>query len=44
MYTVVLLLVRVFFFVQEEIAFDSAFSKLRMTGTGAQDPAPEVAR
>lgn len=29
---------------QEEIAFDSAFSKLRMTGTGAQDPVPEVAR
>lgn len=29
---------------QDEIAFDSAFSKLRMTGTGAQDPVPEVPR
>eukprot|EP00904_Undaria_pinnatifida_P010098 jgi/Undpi1/6218/HiC_scaffold_20.g08702.m1 len=28
---------------EEEIAFDSAFSKLRMTGSGAQDPVPEVA-
>lgn len=29
---------------EEEIAFDSAFSKLRMTGTGAQDPLPDVQR
>ncbi|CBN78660.1 conserved unknown protein [Ectocarpus siliculosus] len=28
---------------EEEIAFDSAFSKLRMTGSGEQDPVPEVA-
>eukprot|EP00903_Cladosiphon_okamuranus_P009495 g9047.t1 len=28
---------------EDEISFDSAFSKLRMTGTGAQDPVPEVA-
>ncbi|CAN0047642.1 unnamed protein product [Ascophyllum nodosum] len=27
---------------EEEIAFDSAFSKLRMTGSGAQDPVAEI--
>lgn len=29
---------------EEEIAFDSAFSKLRMTGSGEQDPVADVPR